>query len=590
MQRAAKSIFDHRISWRIVSLMGALVLSVPAAYAAAGTASPPAPGTGTPPALGVKPPVVPEPVFSEPQSDIHGFTVIGFIKNATVSGDNCPSLPPSQWGGTVVINNLLITIPCNTTLQFPAATFSWADLFNSKKVKTTLASPAGLTLPLSADTFGRGSFAYPSTEITVEGNIVGGKYIAGLVFISQQSLNSGTGYIKGFDYANGVIFLGKSPAGPAQARLQLNDVNGRFSVGQTPDSRFNADDQNPTFHASTGYPMCVPRIDPAAGDDANCPQRNRPLTSGARGCRNFAAAGITLPTGRELGAPVAGQKYCSAFVMDDPALAGPGEPLSTQQAPFEIGDFIIYSGTLLEGDGKGPGGSDTISVHTINANLGIFTQPGTLPVYLSLGEFRVSADAARVFNGIRQEPQDRIVVEAFVTDVTSIVDVYFVDFDPVTGTELQRWLTPATMTAGLGSFTGDGTYIDGGITTQLTGPVPGRVRLRANKSTPGILLSPTRYVRVVARSLCDPVNINGVAPLIGSDGLPAVPAVAVPCLRRAPAANGLFTGQYIAPTFNFIFPENLVSGDNPVPYNLWAFNFLVNGEGPGTGRLIPVPW
>ena len=276
--------------------------------------------------------------------------------------------------------------------------------------------------------------------------------------------------------------------------------------------------------------------------------------------------------------------------MGDPAKAGATDPLSTQQVPFEIGDLITYSGTLLEGDGKGPNGSDTISVHTINANLGIFTQPGALPVYLSLGEFRVSADTTRSFNGIPQEPQDRIVVEGFVTDVTSIVDVYLVDLDPATGKESQRWITPATMTAGLGSFATDGTYVDGGITTQLTGPQPGRIRMRANKSTPGILFSPTRNIRIVARSLCDPVNINRTAPLVGPDGLPANPTATAPCLQRAPAANGLFTGQYMAPAFDFIFPENIVAGDNPVPYNLWAFGFLVGGEGPGTGALIPTPW
>jgi hypothetical protein len=567
-----------------------LALGITAAHAAAGTASPPAPGTGTPPALGAAPPDVPAPVFSSPQNDIHGFTVIGFIKSATVSGDNCPNLPSNQWGGTAVINNITIIIPCNTTLQFPAATFSWADLFDAKKVKTSLASLATLTLPPSGATFGGGTFAYPTTEMRVEGNIVSGKYIAGLVFISQQSLNSGTGYIVGFEYGNGVILVGKNPAGPAEARLQLNDANGRFSAGQTSDSRFNVDDQNPTIHAITGYPLCVPRTDPSVTDDPKCPQRNRPKVGAGSGCRNFAGAGIALPTGRELAPPVAGQKYCSSFVMDDPALAGPADPISTEQAPFEVGDLITYSGTLLEGDGKGPAGSDTISVHTINANLGIYTQPGTLPLYLSLGEFRVSADAAGFFNGIPQEPQDRVVLEAFVTDVTSIVDAYLVDLDQATGKETQRWITPATMTAGIGSFTGEGKYIDGGITTQLTGPQPGRVRMRANKATPGILYSPTRYFRIVARTLCDPITINGVAPLIGSNGLPADPPATVPCLRRAPAANGLLAGQYLGPFTDFIFPENLVSGDNPVPYNLWAFGFLMNGEGPGTGRLIPTPW
>lgn len=616
-----------------MAVASCLLLTSGDANAAGGTATPPAPGTGTPPALATQAPPVPNPVFSAPMGQIHGFTTVGFIQNATVSGANCPSLDPAQWGGTAVINGLTITIPCNTILQMPAATFTWADLFNPAKFKSAITPPADLSLPTSGGTFGNGTFAFPSTEIRIDGNIVAGQYIAGLVYISQQSLNSGTGYITGFDYPKGVIFVGKTPGGPATARLQLNDANGRFSAGQSPDSRFNVDDQNPTIHAITGYPMCVPRTDPATADDPLCPQRNRPTVDvNGNGCRNFSAAGFILPTGRELAPPVPGQKYCTAFVMKAPPgtpvsaslpafnIATPAEPDSRQQAPFEIGDLITWSGTLLEGSADGPNGTDTIAVHTINANLGIYTHPGTLPVYLALGEFSVSADAPSTvlieverepvgggavggvgagagageapptFNGIPQEAHDRLVLDAFVTDVTSIVDIYLVDRDPVTGEETQRWVSPATMTGGVGSVGSNGTFIDGGITTQLSGAVPGRVRERANKATPGILVSPTRNIRVVARSLCDPANINGTAPLIGIGGAPVSPISMVPCLKRAPAANGLFTGQYEAPEFTFIFPENVVAGDPVVPYNLWSFGFLVNGEGPGTGPLIPTPW
>jgi hypothetical protein len=52
----------------------------------------------------------------------------------------------------------------------------------------------------------------------------------------------------------------------------------------------------------------------------------------------------------------------------------------------------------------------------------------------------------------------------------------------------------------------------------------------------------------------------------------------------------LNSGQYLAPTFNFILPENIVPGDPRVPNNFWAMGFLVNGEGPGTGGLTPRPW
>ena len=116
--------------------------------------------------------------------------------------------------------------------------------------------------------------------------------------------------------------------------------------------------------------------------------------------------------------------------------------------------------------------------------------------------------------------------------------------------------------------------------------MPGRVRLRANVILPRSLLdSPTRNMRVVTRTLCDPANINAVAPLVGS-----VPPVAVACLDRAPAANGLKSGQYAAPIFNYIFPENIIPGAAPQPNNFWSLGFLVNGEGPDTGPLQPTPW
>jgi hypothetical protein len=50
-------------------------------------------------------------------------------------------------------------------------------------------------------------------------------------------------------------------------------------------------------------------------------------------------------------------------------------------------------------------------------------------------------------------------------------------------------------------------------------------------------------------------------------------------------ANGQNTGQYLAPVFEYIFPENLVAGDPIVPNDFWNFGFLVNGEA-GTGAQL----
>ncbi len=525
-------------------------------------------------------PKVTPPVFSASLGDIKGFTAIGFVQDARVDNAACPSLPRRQWGGAATINGITITIPCNSIVQMPAATYTWSELFPIDG-GSDVAQPVSLSLKGQVS---GGAFAYPSNEIRIEGNIVAGRHIAGLVYISQQSLNTGAGFITGFEVESGVILIGNSASGPARMRLQLNDAKGRFSKGQSPDERFNVDDANPTIRAATGYPMCVPRTDPSVADDPICPQRNRPKA--AAGCRSMGMAGIALRLGRDMAAPAPGQVYCSGFVMGDPAMALAGQPLATHQAPFEIGDYITYSGTLLKGDGKGPNGSDTISGHTVIANVGIFTEPGTLPSYIAIGEFRISSFTPNpVINGIVQEEQDRIILEAFTTDLYSIVDVYLVDLNPATGEETQRWITPASMTSGVGGIGSNGHLITGGITTQRTGPVPGRVRLAATRAVPGILTSPTRYMRVVARSLCDPANINGTAPLFG-----AKTPVDVSCLKRAPVANGLFAGQYLAPVNEFIFPENRLPGDIPVPKNFWDLGFLATGEGTGTGPLLPTPW
>ena len=542
----------------------------------AGTAKPNpnfVPAAGTVTVTPTTPPAVPTPTFSATIGQIRAFTAIGFLQKATVSGTACPSLPKRRWGGTAVVNGITIVIPCNTILQMPANTLTWAEMLPGS-AGGVASGDLSLLLPPQS-----GGFTYPSTEVRIEGNIVGGRYIAGLVYLSQQSLNTATGYITGFDYGNGVIYAGDKADGPPRVRLQLNDPNGRFSKGQSPDTRFSVDDANPTVRAMSGYPMCVPRRDPAAGDDPLCPQRNRPQT--INGCRTFRNANVTFATLRDM-FPAQGQKYCQGFVMGDPATATATQPTSLQQAPFEIGDQITWSGTLMKGDGKGPNGSDTISVHTLIGNVGIFTQPGTLPVYLAIGEFRVgNFTPTLTVNGVPQELQDRLVLEAAVTDVTSIVDIYLVDVHPTTGAVTNRWVTPGTMTGGIGAFGSNGHIIDGGITTQFDGPVPGRVRIRANRAVPNILNSPTRNVRVVARTLCDPANINETR---------LSRAGSVACIDRAPAANGLKTGQYMAPTFEFILPENVVPGDTIVPNNFWNLGFLINGEGPNTGRLTPTPW
>jgi hypothetical protein len=527
-------------------------------------------GTAKPPTKGVISPFI-TPTLSDPlfsasvvnpltglPSGLHGFDDTGFLKNATVSGAACPGTPAANFGGSVTLNGINITVPCNMVIQLPANTLTWADFIN------------GGTLP------------DPSMEIHAVGNILGdapsSPHIAGLMYASQQSANVANGVISKIDYTNGNIQVDTGTATPVN--VQINDPKGRYGRAQSPDARFSVDDANPTIHAGTGYPMCVPRTDPASADDPLCPQQNRPKSANGTPCRNFSAAGVVpLPKGGELSATPFGL-YCTQFVMPAPPAAGIATTGmdARQQAPFEVGDRITFSGTLM-----GTGASAYISAHTIEANVGIFTQPKTQPGYVAIGDFGVgSADPNAVaVTGVAQEQADRIFLEAETTDVLTPVDIYMMDVDPQSGVVRNRWVTPFEMTGEnqLG-------VPPGGITTQFTGVQSQRIRIRTPKAPLGLLSQPTRDVRVVQRSLCTP-QFTSDQPLLDA------------CLANAPVvANGLVAGQYYAPTFQFIFPENVKPGDAPVPNDLWHLPFLRFGEGattasavgPSVGALIPAPW
>ncbi len=104
----------------------------------------------------------------------------------------------------------------------------------------------------------------------------------------------------------------------------------------------------------------------------------------------------------------------------------------------------------------GAGAGDVIWVHTINANVGVYTQPATLPAYIAIGEFGVGVDPSPTGTAATPgvEATARIFLEASVSDIASIVDVYFDDkgytlpaaapsgpIVPRAGSEYFRWVT-----------------------------------------------------------------------------------------------------------------------------------------------------
>ena len=568
------------------------------------------------------------------------FDITGFIQSATVDPTMCPAVTdPRLKGGTVVINGQTIIVPCNTILQMPAFALTWADLWTMAPKDTTPLGTSGLALtdpfvtgtpgllttplgPNAAPTVPPAAPAVPpaaapiplfnaqmpSYEIHVQGNVIAGQMIAGLVFISQQSLNSGQGIISCIDYATGEMQVGGTPlplgspcptmaqlalVGQKVTRVRMNDPIGRFgivhggpgTVGADViepgyDQRFTADTDNPTMVSMLGYPICIPSINPvnpitnpitggtiAAGIDPLCPMYNRPIVPN---CKSFDPLTL-LPA---FGGQVAG--YCTTWVMDPPGAHTAANPTATDpnvEAPLVPGDTILWMGTM-KADANGP----YISAHTITANLGIYTHPHTKPSYVKVDVVGVGTGGGTV-GGIATESTNKVFWEGFATDPTELVDFYSVHQDPVTGAPsefLQGTFNPCCVPLG---------------------------RFRSPVNNLGVFGEPQRNYRAVSRTMCQPNGVNGpltpqlqtlchMDPLI--NGAPG-PIQA----STTPQGNGLIPGQFTLPNFEFIFGENLAFGGPIIPANFQDLPFLFCGSGPvggpgsGTtvvGQLDPAPW
>jgi hypothetical protein len=575
----------------------------------------------------IKPALFPASPIIAPPAVPAQFNVVGHIQDAivdpSVCTDSSSNLDPRLYGGRVTVDNVEVIIPCNTILQMPATSLTWAELFDPSLIPAETKSNTGLALADQGMTHGFpkpgqvNSLPLPAFEIHIQGNIVKGKRIAGLVFISQQSLNIGQGYIKSIDYATGELcvssgapvngFQGQTEISPVctspNARVRLNDSIGRFGLKHgSPgckaqgtcdveeshyDPRFTVDTDNPTIHAATGFPMCIPRAFPFGTDgdtDALCPQQNRPIQGNGNACTNLPTInGVAFPA-----FPAQNDGYCHSFVMNplptdqvpppgpcgtiiDSSGASNVIPCATRpdrQAPFEIGDYIDYSGTLLIDSNVANSTVSPyyISAHTINAHVGIYTYPGTKPVYVMIEDL-LAGTSGLPLNNIPQEVTSRMKMVGFTTDPSSMIDIFAMDVDKQTGAVTDRLL---------GSVNPSGPPVVGrGIFFPLSGSF-----------TP-----PTRNVRIVSRTLCTSKTQPCYMPQVSLD--PNNPA--------GKYANGLVAGQYNAPNFEYIFAENLFSGDPVLPDNFQDLPFLACGSGPLTtvtagknppivGTLDPAPW
>lgn len=497
------------------------------------------------------------PSIAEPS---HQFLLVGHIESFTIDDPTDP-LSPAR----IKVHGTEVILPRNLIIQMPARYLTAADILTL--APATVTAGTGLAL---ADT----PPPVAAMEATVVGNIVGNDYIAGLVWITQHALAEGAGYIKDIG-VDGEIHLvaNPDPAAPAQpiTRLRINDPNGVFAPPDPlADPRFMVDEANPTIHAGTGYPMCIPQADTVAEPQLSneCPTANRPVVAG-KPLTTFVMGDNPLP-GSPAGAP--------------PIPACPGcDPF--RQAPLMPGDYIIYAGTLALD------GTDIyISAHTIDANVGIYTAPGENPAYVLIEGSLIGAQGPLVQRPgfplgttLPQETQDRLKIEGVTTDPSRRIALYAIDVDPVTGAQVLRLFnTVPAQPAPLGRFRlilgaranalFDENGLQKGAARELMarverGPVP-------DYSDPPIDL--------VAGAPSQLANLNGAV-------VPTGPV----------AAHGLVAGQYVAPFGEFIFPENKLIGDPIIANNFECLPFLSYGSGPLTtlglttpplvGQLMPWP-
>lgn len=503
------------------------------------------------------------------------FAIVGHIQKFVLCDDpmaaTCTHNPTDLLAGAkLTVNSIEVIIPRNTIIKMPAAFLTPADIFDLAPAGTTQKSATG-TCPGTVKGSGLAlddcQPPLAAFEVELAGNILNGKHIAGLVGIAQLSLSQGQGVIESIDPATGEIFVTGVTGGGTTRRIKINDATGQFGrktssldVGELPleqDGRFSGDSENPTIHASTGYPMCIPTVNLTTGDDPLCPKGNRGVTG-----NNFSGSPEDGNTG---GNPA--NSVLKTFVM--PKKVGESaSPISsvpeakpcntcdpTKKAPFMAGDYINFAGTLAS-DAKGI----YISAHTIEANVGIYTQPGADPVYMSVELVIVSAGDHRYpvgFNPPLHEVGHRgIKVEGVTTDPSSEVVVYAVDTDPVSGKEfarlLLRNLNPNIGVAG--RFRGDNRPREFGISPREVVVFVERVakKLGMNTDTIGCV-----------QNLKEP---DAVFP------------------ASAPENQRLASGVYRSPVGEFIFPENRVPGAPLIPINIQNLEFVLKGTGPLTTR------
>ena len=486
-------------------------------------------------------------VFAAGETPTTPFISIGYIQSFKLC-DPAYNVAPCnkndpRAAATMKVNGVNIIIPENLKIIMPGTYLTAQDIFKGPKgtAAGALSTPEQSGLALE-DQHSLGKTFIPFMA-EISGNIAKDpasskiEYIAGLVNISQGVLQTSAGYIRDIDYAKGELLV--TPAinnSTNQVRVQLNDPPlpgsqfGRFSKGSTDakdDNRFMVDQGNPTVHAMTGYPVCIPT---SANGDTRCPISNRMKDSNGNFLRRY-TIGSKLATNPN-GIPVATSPLCTTCD-------------SKFMVPLVAGDYVIFSGIWIDDVDAATNTTGYISAYSLEANLGIYTSPGENPAYIAIEESHWGSGGIP-FDNLPQEtgpgkpafPGTNLVTRFFIvgatTDPSRNVEIIALDVDPVTGDEQKP---PRILSV---------------VSPEPIAPL-GRFRRTVEQS---VFLPPTREIKA---------HIVGTTSEEG---------------KNPKVANGLEWGQYTAPVGEYLFPEGRNWGKPEVPMNFENLCFLAKGAGP----------
>jgi len=511
------------------------------------------------------------------------FDITGPIQKATLDSSCAGN---AHCGGTITIQGHTIVVPKETIVLYPANNSTWQEMFALAPL------PYG---PTGSAVQGDGSLGptsglalndLPAPLANYEGHVVGNRvlggpagadlYIAGLVYVSSSSLNTGAGFINFIDYTLGELRVGgiindanctqggTSVTNPlcSGARVRINDPSGRFGRTTTsPDVRFGVDPENPTIMAGTGFPMCFPRAAPGA---IGAPETDPACRLAQRGLPTIAADGS--------------RQFSPVINMNDPrtpGLAGVA-PDANFQVPLEVGDYVTFAGIVAQDTATptaGPmprtgTGSTYVSAWAITNNIGVYTAPGANPAYVMIDTALLGTGGLTVL-GVG-EAAFRTRFEGMTTDTGRNIHLYAVDFNPTTG---------ATSDRDYGTIGVDPGAPNGAVKGRWRfrppcdpfGTLPAKPEKACVMNQSNTFLPPPREVRAVIEGAWIPQTQAGLAPT---------------------AANGITWGQYRNPAIEYIFPEN-VPGTPIVPNNFDTIAFLTQGGYPSSTSVIPGqlnPW